>query len=180
MRLRAVISGFLMITSSLSAEVQHITSLHNATQITYVLIHPLHTVESTSRDASIALDIDGVNQSIAKVVAQVDVTTFDSGNSNRDSHAMEVVDALSYPDSKFESASVWQKEDSVWASGKLTFHGVERDVVIAGVVRWMKSSIGYDGTFSIRLSDFKVERPALLMVPVRDELKFLIHAVFNR
>ncbi|HTP12644.1 MAG TPA: YceI family protein, partial [Bacteroidota bacterium] len=43
------------------------------------------------------------------MTVRVDVTTFDSGNSNRDSHAMEVVDALTYPDVQFTSTSVVQR-----------------------------------------------------------------------
>jgi hypothetical protein len=35
------------------------------------------------------------------------------------------------------------------------------------------------GNFVISLTEFKVERPSLLMIPVKDELRFSFKEVFN-
>jgi polyisoprenoid-binding protein YceI len=146
--------------------------------VTYRLTHLLHTVESVSKDVTYRVEIDAAKKEIKTVSAQVDVTTFDSGNSNRDSHAMEVIDAMTYPYASFSSTSIAQRGDSLTVAGKLTFHGVTKDVVLLGTTKWSQNKLEVDGGFEISLTAFHVERPSLLMVPVKDELVFTLKASF--
>ncbi|HTX19330.1 MAG TPA: YceI family protein, partial [Bacteroidota bacterium] len=111
--------------------------------------------------------------------ADVDVTTFDSGNSNRDSHAMEVIDAIDYPEASFVSSSVTTVGDSLRISGRMTFHGVTQDIVMMAKPRWSGDSLEVTGEFQLSLTAFKIERPALLMIPVEDALRFTFAAVFG-
>jgi polyisoprenoid-binding protein YceI len=108
----------------------------------------------------------------------VDVTTFDSGNSNRDSHAMEVIDALDYPEATFSSTSITQKGDSLAVAGKLTFHGVTRDIVIPALAKWSGRGVAITGAFHLSLTEYHVERPALFLIPVDDTLSFTFTAAF--
>ena len=147
--------------------------------ITYKITHPLHEVESTSKDATCYIDADESSKQIKAVAVQVSVSSFNSGNSNRDSHAMEVVDALDYPYARFISSSVIQNGDSVKADGKLTFHGITRNVVILAKENWSDKTLVIDGGFNISLTAFKIKRPSLLLIPVNDTLKFKFHQVFN-
>ncbi len=147
--------------------------------VTYHLVHPLHKIEATSKDIQYALDADATTKEIKRVSAQVDVTTFDSGNSNRDSHAMEVIDAISYPEVNFVSTSVAQTGDSVHVKGKLTFHGVTKDVDIAGTSAWSAGKLVLRGGFTVSLAAFNIERPSLLLIPVEDALSFDIVAAFD-
>ncbi len=146
--------------------------------VTYTLHHPLHTIEAMSKDVDCKITVDRSAKEIKTVSAQVDVTTFDSGNSNRDSHAMEVIDALSYPEVDFVSTSVSQNGDSLKVSGKMTFHGVTKDIVIPAACRWESGKLTVQGKFDLSLTAFKVQRPSLLMMPVDDALKFSFVAVF--
>ena len=118
-------------------------------------------------------------RTIKKVEVQVDVTTFDSGNSNRDSHAMEVIDALDYPDADFTSSSVKSSGDSLKVYGKLTFHGVTKDIVISAFEKWNGKNLIVKGNFNISLTEFKIDRPSLLLIPVNDALKFSFVENFN-
>ena len=147
--------------------------------IHYQLTHPMHEVEAVSKEFSGKIEILPEEKKIESVAAAVDVMTFDSGNSNRDSHAMEVIDAFTYPDVSFSSTSVAQQGDSVFVHGTLTFHGVTNDVTIAGKDTWTGSSLIVDAHFSLSLTAFKIERPSLLLIPVNDELKFSLHAVYR-
>ena len=147
--------------------------------ITYKLTHPLHEVEATSKDAYCIIEADIQNKEIKSVFVQVDVTSFDSGNSNRDSHAMEVIDALSYPVSTFQSSSISQNGDNLIVSGKLTFHGITKEIMIPVNLTWSKDKLVVDGGFDISLTEFHVERPSLLMIPVKDNLEFTLSQSFN-
>lgn len=147
--------------------------------ITYKLTHPLHEVESTSKKAICYIDADTASKEIKDVAVQVYVNTFDSGNSNRDSHAMEVIDALKYPYARFVSSSVRQKGDSLYATGKLFFHGVTKEITVKALSKWSNGKLEVDGGFNISLTAFRIKRPSLLLIPVNDTLKFTLVQVFN-
>lgn len=161
------------------AQVKQIVAVKKESYITYKFSHPLHEIEATSKDSYCVVNIDPAKKEIKNVSVQVDVTSFDSGNSNRDSHAMETVDAISYPDTRFVSTSVYQVGDSLKIHGNLTFHGITKNIYIAGVAKWTDSKLIVNGSFDISLTAFKVPRPALLLIPVSDDLKFTLMQVFN-
>lgn len=150
----------------------------NQSTITYRLEHPLHHIEAVSKDGWFRVEVDAAKQEVQRVWAQVDVMTFDSGNSNRDSHAMEVVESIKYPDVTFVSTAVAQSGDSIKVAGKLTFHGVTNDIVMSGVTKWSEGRLVVQGGFDLSLTAFKVQRPALLMIPVDDTLRFALTAGF--
>lgn len=169
----------LILPVAVLAQERQATLIPDQSMIMYKLSHPLHHIEATSKSAAYRLTVDPSKGTITSVSANVDVTTFDSGNSNRDSHAMEVIDALTYPDVTFTSSSVAQKGDSVTVTGKLTFHGVTKDVVVKGISKWSQKGVELHGGFDISLTEFRVDRPSLLMIPVDDDLKFLVDAAFR-
>lgn len=145
----------------------------------YRIVHPLHKIEASSKEVKYRLEADPAMKKIYSVTAEVDVTTYDSGNSNRDSHAMEVIDAITYPEASFSSTSIVQDGDSVDVAGKLTFHGITRDILIKSAPTWSESRLRVVGDFAISLTDFKIERPSLLFMPVEDTLRFSFVAVFG-
>ena len=146
--------------------------------ITYRITHPLHEIEATSKDVVYHVEIDAAKKEVLSVSADVDVTTFDSGNSNRDSHAMEVIDAIDYPEVNFASSSIVQAGDTLKIAGTLTFHGVTHEVVLAAIPRWTPERLEVSGHFELSLTAFKIERPSLLMIPVEDALRFTFAVAF--
>lgn len=171
---------FLLITCSvIYPQLKRFEADKKESSITYYLKHPLHEVEAVSKDADCLADIDTDKKEIKNVEVQVDVTSFDSGNSNRDSHAMEVIDALTYPYVTFSSSEIKQVGDSLEVKGKLTFHGISKDIDISVSPEWTGKELIVKGNFNISLTAFKVERPSLLLIPVDDDLRFHIVEVFN-
>ncbi|HUI11292.1 MAG TPA: YceI family protein, partial [Bacteroidota bacterium] len=93
-----------LVCAEAPAQVKHLACMKDQSSMTYRLVHPLHKIEATSKDVAYDLEADPVAHTFKHVSGTVDVTTFDSGNSNRDSHAMEVIDAIDYPDASFEGS----------------------------------------------------------------------------
>jgi polyisoprenoid-binding protein YceI len=172
--------GWMLLALSCAiGQTKSVECIKNETSVTYLLTHPLHHIESTSKEIDCRIEIDAAKKEIKTVSTQIDVTTFNSGNSNRDSHAMEVIDAITYPDVMFLSTSVVQNGDSVKVAGKLTFHGVTKEIVITAATKWSLNRFEVSGAFDISLTEFKVERPSLLMIKSDDILKFSLIAVFK-
>lgn len=169
----------LTLVSSSMAQPKWVDAIKSESSMTYRLVHPLHKIEATSKDVFYRLQVDPVRKEIASVSGRVDVTTYDSGNSSRDSHAMEVIDAISYPEATFTSTAITQSGDSLKVAGKLTFHGVTKDIVIAAASQWSKNKLQVGGAFDVSLTAFNIERPSLLLIPVQDILSFSFTASFG-
>jgi polyisoprenoid-binding protein YceI len=148
--------------------------------MTYTIVHPLHTFEATSKEVGYTLTLDSTETRISTVSGTVDVTTFDSGNSNRDSHAMEVVDAITYPEASFTGSDFSRQGDSLTVRGKLTLHGVTREVTSHGTAVWSGNELDVQENFVINMTEYGIERPSLLMMPVEDAVRFTMKAVFRK
>jgi hypothetical protein len=168
----------LLIAANAVGQIKTVNSIKWESSATYLLIHPMHEIEATSKDVVYIAALDISAKKIQTVTAAVDVTSFDSGNSNRDSHAMEVVDAMSFPEVIFSSTSIIAQGNSLIIGGKLTFHGVTNDVTANAIPEWGSDKLIVHATMPISLTAFKVERPSLLFVPVHDTLKFTLTAAF--
>lgn len=162
-----------------TAQTKQLSATKKESYITYQLTHPLHEIESTSKDVDCNVSVDLSSKQFQKVDVSIDVTTFNSGNSNRDSHAMEVIDAISYPEVDFVSTNISAKGDSLKVQGKLTFHGVTKDITLSALPKWSDKKLTVSGNFVVSLTAFKIERPSLLMIPVKDELRFTFLQTFN-
>jgi len=178
-RIVSFFGWMLLALSCTAAQTKWFESIKNETSVTYLLSHPLHHMESTSKEIDCRIEIDPAKKEIRTVSTQIDVTTFNSGNSNRDSHAMEVIDAIIYPDVIFSSTSIVQNGDSLKAMGKLTFHGITKDIIIAAITKWSPNRLEVQGFFNLSLTDFKVERPSLLGIKCDDTLNFSLTVVFK-
>lgn len=145
--------------------------------IKYQMKHAVHSWIGTSKDLGCVIQLNDKDE-IEKVAATVKVKSFDSENSNRDSHMLEVTDALTYPSISFYSTSVTKNGSSYVVKGVLNFHGVARSISFemneerSGKERRMK------GSFAILLEDYQVERPTLLMVKTDNEVKLELFVVF--
>jgi polyisoprenoid-binding protein YceI len=175
----AIVCWLMISGIVIGAQLKQVDILKKESSITYRIVHPLHEIEATSKDATYRVEIDPAKKEIISVSTDVDVMTFDSGNSNRDSHAMEVIDAISYPEVTFVSSSITQVGDSLKVTGRLTFHGVTQDIVALAASKWSSDKLEVRGSFVLSLTAFKIERPSLLMIPVEDALRFTFTAVFG-
>ena len=174
-----VLASVAISVSMAAAQVKSVTGLKGESSATYLLTPPMHEREATSKEVFYTASLDVGSKTIQSVTAVVDVTSFDSGNSNRDSHAMEVVDALSYPEVMFTSTSIVPQGNTLVVNGKLTFHGVTSDIIAAATPDWTQDKLVVHAVFPLSLTAFKVERPALLFIPVKDTLRFTLVAAFS-
>ncbi|MGQ9819029.1 MAG: YceI family protein [Candidatus Kapaibacteriales bacterium] len=78
-----------------------LTNEQKETIITFKLDHLAHTTFAESNQLQIKIEYDKDKTEIIKAIAQVKVISFNSGNSNRDSHAMELIEANKFPMATF-------------------------------------------------------------------------------
>lgn len=145
--------------------------------ITYFMKHAVHAWTGTSQDVNCILQLNAQGE-VEKVAATAKVKSFDSKNSNRDSHMLEVTDALKYPNVSFYSTAVMKNGDAYQVKGMLNFHGVERPVEIQAKESRSGSQRTISGQFIFLLEDHKVDRPTFLMVRTDNEVRIEFSFVF--
>jgi polyisoprenoid-binding protein YceI len=141
--------------------------------IRYVVVHKLHTVEGVSHAAEgrIALLPDGK----AQVMVRAAVSSFKSGDANRDEHVEEVLETSKYSHVTFKAiveASPPVKFPSTAdlnVQGELEFHGRKRPETVTLRIEWLSPTEAHvKADFKISLETYSVERPSLFFMKVDD------------
>lgn len=149
--------------------------------VTYTMHHPLHTWDGVSHDVNGAILYNDDSKQIESVAVAIKVASFDSKDANRDSHALEVLDGIRYPNVTFVSQQIKTGADgSLTAVGKLTFHGVTKPQTLTATRTDAGNLLTINGAFDVNMTDFSIERPAMLGMKTDDTIKFKFTASFNR
>lgn len=166
MRLAAAL---LLAAFALAAHAQNQWVLEQSS-ITWHITHPVHEVAGTSHAAKGKgiCPADGCNFLIA-----VPLNTFSSGDSNRDLHMIQTVRGAQYP-MVVVRTHIPQNEmgaATVHADLEIEFAG---QTVRYNQVPFTRTQHGPDveisGSIPATCSDFKIDRPSFLTVPIRNEI----------
>ena len=149
----------------------------NSSFIKYSGNHFLHNWDAQNDEISGLLNIE--NGTIDNVGVIAKVKDFNSGNSSLDSNAMRVVEALKYPNVIFRSSLIEQNDDRVYLEGVLEFHGIKQNLKVEGKIESLEDKIKINIDFIIKLSDFEIKRPSLLLRKVEDEILVEINLNFD-
>ncbi len=150
-----------------------------ASSVTYSMVHKLHSWQGVSKDLKVATKWNEQKNEIEQISIVVNVATFNSGLSSRDSHMMEVLDGLTYPRIIFSSSNVQYTPDGILVKGKLQFHGVERMIETKVKLEKVNRKMMFTGSLPVLLEDYKVERPGLLFVKVDNLVKIDFQVAYN-
>ncbi len=151
----------------------------NTSSVRYSMVHKLHSWQGVSKDLKVATKWNEQKNEIEQISIVVNVATFNSGLSSRDSHMMEVLDGLTYPRILFSSSSVQYTPEGILVKGKLQFHGVERMIETKVKLEKVNRRWVFSGSFPILLEDYKGERPSLLFVKVDNKIQIDFQVAYN-
>lgn len=147
--------------------------------VTYAAQHPLHKWEGVSRDVNCALIYNDDTKAPESVAVSVKVVSFDSQNNNRDSHAIEVLEGLKYPNVTFVSSDVKANEDgTLTAKGRLTFHGITKPVALQATRKDTGGKMTITGEFPVSMTEYNIERPSLMGLKTEDQMTLRFNVVF--
>ena len=148
--------------------------------VTYAAKHPLHKWEGVSKDVNCAIMYNDDTKQPENVAVSIKVASFDSDNGNRDSHAMEVLEGLKYPNVTFVSSDVkTDATDKMTLNGTLTFHGVAKPVTVQVSRKDTGGKMTITGEFPVSLTEYTVERPSLLGLKTEDMMTLRFNIVFT-
>ena len=153
--------------------------------VRYTVVHKFHTVEGTSKDVTARARLlpgGGV-----QFMARVPVSSFDSGNGNRDEHMKETVDAARFPYVEVKAVSSglalptrFPATITLPLHGQVTFHGVTQPLdTSAKLIFTDAQHVTGDLTFPLSLTACGVERPSLAFIKVEDQFTIAAHLAFT-
>ncbi|MDB5239551.1 MAG: hypothetical protein JWP57_176 [Spirosoma sp.] len=147
--------------------------------VSYSAKHPLHEWGGVSHAVNAAATYNEDTKQVESVAVSIKVSSFDSGNSNRDSHAMEVLDGLKYPNVTFVSSDIKPAPDgTLTATGNLTFHGVTKPVTLQATRKDTGGKMTLTGEFPVSMTTYNIERPSFLGMKTEDMMTLKFIAVF--
>src|SRR3984957_15067135 len=152
-------------------------------EIDYTVTHPLHVVHGKSLLAR----GEGVRNSDGtwQFLVAVPVRSFTSGDNNRDLHMQEVTKAGINPLIKvnllIDKIADHKAPQTLTADAQIEFAGVKADYpkVALTVVGWTGDEVHITGTIPLDLKDFAIKPPALLTVPIKDQVPIMLDMWWN-
>jgi hypothetical protein len=138
--------------------------------LTYHVSHPLHQTEGVSRAAK-GKGICHAGQ--CDFLIAVPVKSFDSGDSNRDLHMLQVVRGGQFPLITVRTRLPEEDEAlaTIPADLEVQFAGQTvqyKQIAFQHITKGSDTLI--TGTIPLTLTDFKIEPPTLLALPVKNEI----------
>lgn len=148
--------------------------------LTYHVSHPMHQVEGVSHAAR----GKGVcNTDQCDFLIAVPVKSFDSGDSNRDLHMLQVTRGAQYPmvvlrtrlpQEIIASTTIHADLEVQFAGQTATYKQVPFQETAHG------DEIRISGTIPATLSDFKINPPSLLTIAIKNEIPVRVDMTWRR
>jgi hypothetical protein len=176
---RKILIGFLFLALPVVAQTDSQWVLGQST-LTYHVSHPLHQTDGVSHAARGKGVCHGGQ---CDFLIAVPVKSFDSGDSNRDLHTLQVTRGGQFP---MVTVRTRLPED---ASASANIHA-DLEVQFAGQtvnykqVPFQQATQGNEvritGTIPATLSDFKIDPPSLLSMPVKNEIPVRVEMTWQK
>ena len=158
-------------------------------ELTYLVSHPLHHVDATSREARGKGSADSQG---ARFLIAVPVRTFLSGDSNRDLHMLQVTRAGAYPmvtvrvvvrgDARQGPTEPVNVVVPLKIDATVNFGGNTKtysDLTLS-VSNWPDGTMHVTGLLPLTLTDFAMEAPSLLGMPIKNEIPVKLNLFWKR
>ena len=145
--------------------------------INYSAKHVLHAWEGVNDNIKGVVIYDG---SVSTIAIAAKVVDFDSGNSGRDSHSLEVLEALKFPNIKFYSDKVNSEGNAIIFEGEIEFHGEKKPIKVLASVQESDENIKIDGKFQIIPTEFSVTLPSFMLIEMEDYLNISFSLQFDK
>jgi hypothetical protein len=147
--------------------------------LTYHVSHPLHQSEGASHEVR----GKGIcHAGVCDFLIAVPVKSFDSGDSNRDLHMIQVTRGAQFPmvtvrtklpESSSASSTLQADLEIQFAGQTVEYKQVSFQLVPQG------KEIRVTGTIPATLTDFKIDPPTLLTLPVKNEIPIRVDLTWS-
>ena len=170
--------ALLLLAAAVSAQAQNQWVLTQSS-LTWHITHPVHEVSGTSHDAK---GKGNCTPAGCDFLIAVPLNTFSSGDSNRDLHMIQVVRGAQnplvivrthLPQSSVDQPTINADLQIQFAGQTVHYANVPFHRVVHG------SDVEITGTIPATCSDFRIERPSFLTVPIKNEIPVTVDTTWR-
>lgn len=176
----ALLSGALAFLALPAAAQSNSQWVLDQSTLGYTVTHPLHTVNGISHAAK----GKGICQGgTCNFLIAVPVKSFGTGDSNRDLHMIETVEGAEYPMVVVRAQFPQSELDQQWIHANLEVQFAGQTAHFANVPFERKqtgSDVEIKGTIPATCSDFKIQRPSFLTVPIKNEIPVTVDTTWQK
>jgi polyisoprenoid-binding protein YceI len=147
-------------------------------KISYDAKHFLHAWSGHNNSIKGVMITEG--DVISNIAVAAEIVNFDSGNSNRDAHSLEVLEALKFPMIKYYSDNIKINDEVVIINGKLEFHGEEKNIIVNSTISENDEEIILKGTFQVKPTEFLIKLPSFMLAEIRDLITVKFDLYFKK
>ena len=152
------------------------TLYHSRSEISYTGVHLLH--QWTGVNKKLVGLITTSKDQIDMIAVSAKVADFDSGNENRDAHALELLDVFDFPNVRFLAKKFTQSGQEVVMEGLLQFRGVSRDISVTMTVEPALDQYKVFGVFTVQPTLFDMPLPSFMLKDIDDALEVEVSLMF--
>lgn len=145
-------------------------------EISYTGVHLLH--EWTGVNKNLVGLMKSNDGQLDMIAVSAKVADFDSGNENRDAHALELLDVFDFPNVRFLAKKFTQSGQQVVMDGILQFRGVSRDISVTMNVESTPDQHKVFGTFTVQPTLFDMPLPSFMLKDIDDALDIKVSLLF--
>lgn len=145
-------------------------------EISYTGVHLLHQWTGVNKKL-VGLMTTSKDQ-IDMIAVSAKVADFDSGNENRDAHALELLDVFDFPNVRFLAKKFTQSGQQVVMQGLLQFRGVSRDISVTMTVEPALDQYKVFGAFTVQPTLFDMPLPSFMLKDIDDALEVEVSLIF--
>jgi len=152
-------------------------------QIQFIASTPLETIDPVNNHVSCVLDTENGN-----LVFQMKMISFKFEKALMEEHFNEkYVESDKFPKSTFVGrVQNWDDfnwngtEQNIVVKGKITIHGIEKEIIVKGVIETSKSTIFLSSSFDVIISDFGIEIPRLVRDKISETVKVEVNVTLKQ
>lgn len=141
---------------------------------------PMEDIEATNESPQSVIDL-----ATGEMVYSLKIKNFEFEKSLMQEHFNEnYLESEKYPKSTFSGKiEDWNKKEGkqeVTVSGKMTIHGVTRDVKVKGMIDYDGDQLKIYAKFPVELKDYKVKIPKALFYNIAESVEVTVDLQYNK
>ena len=172
--------SFFFITNQIYSQLVQWSLDINESFISYDGKHFLHSWSGKNEKIRGVIVENTEEKKFKQIAIAMLVKDFDSGNGNRDSNMLELLEIINFPKIEFYSNNISLDKDKILFSGNLIFHGISRSLNINSAIKKSIEKIILSGEFKVSLLDHKVKLPTFMMRSIDNEVLIKYQLLFNK
>jgi len=183
MKIGKIIFLFLLLPALSPASDMKGSWVLDKSELDYQVTHPLHHVTGKSTQARGKGICSGTD---CHFIVAVPVKSFDSGDSNRDLHMLQITRGADYPlivvQVEFPTPAGKDFPQEILADLDIQFGGkiAKYPSVKLEMAPLEESGVRVTANIPIRLNDFKIEPPSLLGMPIDDLVPIQLNTTWKK